>query len=175
MDLYQTLIEYVPRWSPLEYGFLVPLLVVAGVAAYGLWRTEKIVLSQAVSGMALLVWLLFVVGITVLTRKSGGSAEWNIRLFWSWKIALAGDWKMLMEVLLNLVLLLPVGVLLPMMLRRPVRWWQGLLVGMALSLAIELGQLVTRRGLFELDDLLHNSVGCMMGCVIVSKVIGKES
>ena len=82
---------------------------------------------------------------------------------------------MLLEILLNLVLLLPVGVLLPIMLRRPVSWRQGLCVGVVLSLAIELGQLVTRRGLFELDDIIHNSVGCMMGCVIIAKITGAKS
>lgn len=41
-------------------------------------------------------------------------------------------------------------------------------VGMGTSFVIELLQLITCRGLFEFDDIIHNGVGCMMGAVLGS-------
>ncbi|MFR5484739.1 MAG: VanZ family protein [Blautia massiliensis (ex Durand et al. 2017)] len=36
---------------------------------------------------------------------------------------------------------------------------------MGTSFVIELLQLITCRGLFEFDDIIHNGFGCMMGAV----------
>lgn len=173
MNLYQSLIEYTPQWSRLEIQWIVILLLVGLAAAWRLLRARKIVWSQAVSGFCLLIALLMIFGTTVLTRASGEEVQWQIRLFWSWQLALAGNREMLQEILLNVLLLLPVGVLLPLTLRRRLSWRQGLLIGVLISAMIELGQLFWRRGLFELDDILHNGVGCMLGCLIGSWCAGR--
>ena len=39
---------------------------------------------------------------------------------------------------------------------------------MGTSFVIELLQLITFRGLFEFDDIIHNGIGCMMGAVLGS-------
>lgn len=39
---------------------------------------------------------------------------------------------------------------------------------MGTSFVIELLQLITCRGLFEFDDIIHNGFGCMMGAVLGS-------
>ena len=71
-----------------------------------------------------------------------------------------------MENILNMILLFPAGVLLPIVWDRKMRWWKGLLFGIACSAGIEVLQLVLCRGLFEFDDMIHNGVGCMLGSVI---------
>ena len=73
---------------------------------------------------------------------------------------------MLKEDILNIVLLLPLGGLLPFVFDKKIRWWQGLLCGIVVSLGIEILQLVLKRGLFEFDDIMNNSIGCMLGCSI---------
>ena len=42
---------------------------------------------------------------------------------------------------------------------------------MLLSSVIEITQLVSCRGLFEWDDMLHNGIGCMLGCLLADLVI----
>lgn len=56
----------------------------------------------------------------------------------------------------------PVGVLVGWMWR-----WKGLRVAVGLSIAIELLQLITARGLCEFDDLVHNMIGAVIGVGIV--------
>lgn len=42
-----------------------------------------------------------------------------------------------------------------------------MLIGIVTSAMIETCQLVFYRGLFEWDDMIHNGIGCMIGCVIM--------
>lgn len=44
---------------------------------------------------------------------------------------------------------------------------QALLFGVLISAVIETSQLVFMRGLFEWDDMIHNGLGCMVGCLVV--------
>lgn len=43
--------------------------------------------------------------------------------------------------------------------------------GVLISAVIETSQLVFMRGLFEWDDMIHNGLGCMVGCLVVDGVI----
>ena len=52
--------------------------------------------------------------------------------------------------------------------------WTVFLSGSLLSVAIELTQLFTHRGLFEFDDMLHNTLGTVIGialCLIAAKFL----
>ena len=71
---------------------------------------------------------------------------------------------------LNILLLLPVGFFLPGTFNRRLKWWQGLITGIMVSSAIEVSQLVFCRGLFEFDDIIHNSLGCMLGTLAGDKL-----
>lgn len=78
------------------------------------------------------------------------------------------DNEMLKENILNCILLMPYGCLLPVALDKRINWKRGLVIGMGTSFVIELLQLITCRGLFEFDDIIHNGFGCMMGAVLGS-------
>lgn len=39
-------------------------------------------------------------------------------------------------------------------------------LGLVVSLVIELGQLVFEKGVAEIDDLIHNTLGCAIGYLI---------
>ena len=68
-------------------------------------------------------------------------------------------------------LLFPAGILLPGVTGRKLKWWMGLLVGITVSSAIEISQLWLCRGLFEFDDIIHNSLGCMLGCLLGNRLL----
>lgn len=36
---------------------------------------------------------------------------------------------------------------------------------------IEISQLWLCRGLFEFDDIIHNSLGCMLGCLLGNRLL----
>ena len=67
---------------------------------------------------------------------------------------------------LNILMFIPVGYLVPIVLRTKSKS-KALLIGMALSTFIEVLQLITRRGWFDLDDVFLNSIGSIIGTIII--------
>ena len=79
--------------------------------------------------------------------------------------------ELLKENLLNCILLLPAGALLPLIMNHKVKWQHALAFGVVVSAVIESSQLIMMRGLFEWDDMIHNGLGCMVGAVLVNWMI----
>ena len=130
-------------------------------------RRGRIRFYQAASGLALLAFLGIVLASTVFTRTPGRERSLQLELFWSWKkVLFEHSQPLLKENLLNMLLLLPMGLLLPFVFGRRLSWRQGFLAGAAVSAGIETCQLVLCRGLFEWDDMIHNGIGCMAGCLL---------
>lgn len=144
--------------------------MLVAIAARYLVNIGKILRSQAIAGLTLILFIGVVFGSTVFTRVPT-SRKYELQLFWSWKAVIINhNWEMLKENLLNCVLLFPMGILLPIVLRKKISWIKGFLYGFFVSAIIETCQLILKRGLFEWDDMIHNAVGCMIGCILVSTV-----
>lgn len=62
---------------------------------------------------------------------------------------------------------------MPIITNRKVKWYQALLFGGLISAVIETSQLVFMRGLFECDDMIHNGLGYMVGCLVVDGSVNK--
>ena len=125
------------------------LSVIIGAAVW-FWR-------KSWSSGLLAAYLFFILTETVLIRKIGVTTGFRPELFWSWKVP-----GLRSEIYANILLFIPVGILLGVK-----RGWKGIPIATGISLIIELIQLVSRRGLFEFDDILHNTIGVVMGFGIV--------
>lgn len=103
----------------------------------------------------LVPYMFLVLAATVLTRNAGESAKYHLRLFWSYGSSFRYQKN---QILANVVMFAPIGILL---------WFEkkkwSVVYGVLFSILIELTQLITHRGMFELDDVLHNTVGLMIG------------
>ncbi len=66
------------------------------------------------------------------------------------------------EMLMNVLVFVPLGILLCAAFRG-IKWWQSLLLGMCFSISIELLQFVFKRGTTEIADVIHNTLGCLIG------------
>ena len=89
-------------------------------------------------------------------------AHSNFMPFWSYQAILGGDDMCFVEVLLNVILFIPVGFL-ACGLRRINKWWKVALGGIVISCTIESLQLWLQKGLSELDDVFHNTLGAIVG------------
>lgn len=64
----------------------------------------------------------------------------------------------------NIFLMVPLGFLLPLLLKKRInKWWKAVCCSVGLSLVIEIIQLISHRGYFDIDDIILNSVGCVIG------------
>ena len=108
-------------------------------------------------------YICVVLGITVFYRLPYDYVRYNTELFWSYKKAQENG-KLLLEIALNYLMLLPFGVMASLYYKR--RW--VVITGFLFSTAIELTQFFMQRGLFEFDDIIGNTLGVLIGVGIYS-------
>ena len=109
--------------------------------------------------------------LTVFSRKVSENQGYNLHLFWSYKSYEEGDKDLAKQIVLNVLMFVPVGLLFGLSFRSA-KWWHALLVGFALSFSIELLQYLLHRGFAEFDDVFHNVLGCLVGFEIYA--LGKR-
>lgn len=68
---------------------------------------------------------------------------------------------------MNVVVFVPVGILLGAGFRS-MTWWKVLMIGGGVSVSIEAMQFFLKRGFSEVDDVMHNTLGCLIGYGIYS-------
>ena len=154
---------------------LVALLLLVISKAVMLKKGEVISRSQ----MILTFWILFYAGllllITIFRRKAGSRAgDVHIRLNLG---SLRGGWYMIKQAaysILNVVLFVPWGFLLRFK-RSEDGFFKAIvmtaLVGFLTSFTIEFFQYETRRGIFEITDLVTNVSGTVIGALIASVIL----
>lgn len=108
--------------------------------------------------------------ITFLSRESGNRVGADWQLFSTWGINARNN----AYVVENILLFVPYGFFSCQTFRGLRRFARCTLFGMAVSLCIESLQLVTGRGFFQIDDILMNTVGTMIGCLIFKLFFGRR-
>ena len=155
------------EFALIAYGFLcvmLPALLIFGIL-HRIYRTKGITEPRNRFVM-ILVLSVYVAGVFYFTgsgtvydiRQYGLSAmalELNLIPFSAGPIDSVGY-------MLNVVLFLPLGFLLPLLWPKQDRFWKILLAGVAFSLLIELSQLLNIRN-SDIDDLLLNTLGAVIG------------
>ncbi len=118
----------------------------------------------------LLIYLAFILILTILSREAKDASTVKWVPLWSWYEIIAHHNKRLFEeVMLNILMLLPLGAILAWLNRR-FEVKHAFRVGLCLSAGIEVAQLVFHLGLFEWDDMLHNTLGCVLGMLLARKI-----
>lgn len=76
-----------------------------------------------------------------------------------------GIWMVLYLVVGNIVWFVPFGFLLPAIFQK-LKSYYIIPLGFLLSLVIEISQFALKKGMFEIDDLVLNTLGTAIGCFI---------
>lgn len=129
-------------------------------------------LSDILSGMVLAVYISIMLQLTLVCRESGSRIGIELDMFHG----LFGPdterhWLMVAYAILNCLLFVPFGVVLSLFSfvyeRRPViQFLLVLLISFAVSMVIECVQLITQRGYYEVQDLMLNTLGGILGWVL---------
>ena len=83
--------------------------------------------------------------------------------FWSYIAYFKGEDNSLMnENIMNVVVFVPIG-LLAGLASRNMNWIKVLVFGLCISITIEVLQFAFEKGFTELDDVMHNTLGCLFG------------
>lgn len=151
----------------LQFDYGVPLyvilalsLIVAGVVV-ALYLTRKDLYSFIRNSLLTVFWsyLFVVLCTTLLFRDCSESMQYQFFPFWSYDELYN---KIIAQLILNVLLFIPIGFLLGALMNE-IRWMQVIEMGCLLSVMIEILQLLTRRGVCNIDDVIHNTIGCAIG------------
>lgn len=117
---------------------------------------------------ALLIWAAVVLHTTVWSRNGGGEYHVQWIPFHSYRAVLTGgNPEILRSNFMNVLLFFPVGLLFAGQMSRHGTFGKHLvstvLVFSLFSLGIELAQFSLGLGMGEVDDVLHNTLGAMLG------------
>ncbi len=155
------------------YWGLLAMFVI-GVVVLLLWKGVRAG-GRYVSALALSEWMALVLCATVIFRSTKAERGFRLIPFSSyWDFGPHGYLlEMVAENLLNVVLFLPVGILLGCGVWR-MTWKRALLIGCCLSGAIEALQLGFQKGFCEVDDVMHNALGSLVGYGIYKMVTQKS-
>lgn len=145
--------------------------IAAAVALVMLVKRHCLRGGQALALELLGVYLFLVFSSTVFSRNVADAYQYELLPFWSYLEIYNGNTCLVQENFLNFLMLMPVGLLFPVCVRRNGAR-RTLLFGLGCTVTIEVLQLLTRRGLFEFDDILHNTLGVAAGYGVY-KVCGR--
>lgn len=122
-------------------------------------------------------YCIFILWHTIISRYPSGHRIVRWGLFWSYRAFLEGDKyakKEMIQNLQNVIFFIPFGLLFPL----KDRWWRNAISAVLLSMTIEALQLTYTLGWCEIDDVICNSIGSLIGFWIyvgitrVQKTIG---
>ena len=87
---------------------------------------------------------------------------------------LLGWYPVCANLLGNILIFVPFGMLVPMLSKKYKRFWCVALLSFELSLAVELIQLLTKVGSCDVDDMLLNTIGGMLGYAVYAWLRGRR-
>ncbi len=134
-----------------------------GVVLLVAWKGFKTGLRYS-ANLLLLEYIFLIFCSTVIFRTTGETRQYDFHPFWSYDRP-----ELLIENIMNVVVFIPLGLLLGIAFRQMI-WWKALLIGISISVSIETLQLYFMKGFSELDDVMHNTLGCMVGYMLVKGV-----
>lgn len=114
-------------------------------------------------GLMLLEYAVLILILTVLGRIVEEERMYDFTPFWSYRVIRKGHELILTQVIANVGAFVPIGLLLGCAFGKRMKWWKVLIIGGGFSLLIETLQFVMKRGFAEVDDVMLNVVGCMIG------------
>ena len=173
-----SIIHMAGNYAVLGAGAVVIAALILGLG-YGLIYRKVMKGSKTLSKVRLffaalfLIYLVVLAGATFLGRGGiGYGALSGQRLFQSyldaWQHFSAVEWR---NLILNICLFVPMGILLPLVFPGMRRFWKVYLTGFLVAFFIEVFQKASGRGVMEADDILNNTVGTMIGYGLVMLVL----
>jgi glycopeptide antibiotics resistance protein len=122
---------------------------------------------RLIPSVVLVAYLLFLFDIAWLRFPAT-----NPKPNWIPFHSMIGDWRnggsgFVVNFLGNIVAFLPMGLLPPQIVRRRTTMWQIALFSLAISVAIETGQYISGRRVPDVDDLILNTAGGVLGCALL--------
>ena len=154
---------YLPTGCTYAAGITGFLLVLCAVWKFCLHKKVSwLFLWRLLVGFLFIIYIYCVLQLTIFSREPGnyGAVDWRFLVRWNENDAQKAF------LLANIIMFIPFGVLLPMFGKTVSHILIALPIAMACSVSIEAVQLKYQLGFCQLDDVVANSVGFLIGFLI---------
>lgn len=119
--------------------------------------------------MAFSLYLMIILVITFFSREDGSrNRAMDLQLFSTWGINTRNN----AFVVENVLLFIPYGFVCPWAFPWLRGFFRNTFATFVTSLGVETFQLITGRGYFQIDDILTNVLGAVIGYVIYCMIVG---
>ena len=152
-------ISYLP-WG-LCAGFLYILFI-------RLWRhfrytkSDSTTLQHDIIHFFLIVYFITLLKLAFFSREPGSRTTINMQLWNTWGTTMQAH-AFFIE---NILMFIPFGILVPLTFRKLSRILHCTATAFLCSLLLETTQLITERGFCELDDIVTNTIGALIGYLL---------
>lgn len=148
----------------LKYGLLIsiPACIITVIVSIPLAKRKKDCLLDLIYRCLFVIYCCFLLSATFAGRPRVHGAmlipfssyyeAWAAKSFIGWR-----------NILLNIAMFIPFGALFPICWDRKLNLRKLLVIVALTSLSIEIVQYISRTGLFEIDDLINNLLGALIG------------
>ena len=123
---------------------------------------RKIRIKEIIRTYLFVTYINFVLWMTIFSRPIGIYPK-KITFF---VYLLKYDWYSLLQVIQNISLMIPFG----MFMRKYMVTIFVIGLTLCFSVFIEITQLITRCGTFQVDDIIFNTIGGAVGCLVYSLI-----
>lgn len=156
----------------LIYGFILAFpvsVIVFLVNYYSMQQKHSVLWKQILYRCLFAFYLVMLLAITFLGRADveGFSFIPFSSYIEAWKKSSLIAWR---NIVINIIMFMPFGFLLPMIFKKADNLLQISVITAIFSLGIELLQVLSHRGVFEIDDIINNLVGSIIGYTILKSI-----
>ena len=159
-------IDFVTKFM-IDYDVVVPLSVIVGVVVLicgtivflFFHKSNLMEFIRNASWCLIAGYVFLALCATIFFRKETPEMRYSFQLFRCYSSIY---YKMMAENILNILFFVPIGFLLGFA-KRHNNTLQILSIGFGLSVTIEIIQLFTKRGVCNIVDVFHNTIGCLLG------------
>lgn len=161
-----TIISLATTFACIGILVVIPVFLVSYFVIYRklLKGKRRLTFGQVLWTCIFLCYGFIVLSATIFMRFPSWWTGEFYPLFYSyreaWITGSAASWR---NIFLNYLMFVPIGFLLPIGMRHFEKCGWTVLFAFCFSLTIEIIQYVSKRGMFELDDLLGNTLGALIG------------
>ena len=153
------------RWA---FGYLPYGVLAAGVffvffAARNVSRMKQGKDTQPImASVGFYTYLLIIFCLTLLSREQGSTTKIDLVIGSSLRINARNN----AYVVENVLLFVPYGYCLGWRFGKQNKWLVNVLFCLLTTLTVEYTQLLTGRGVFQIDDILTNAIGGALGLIV---------
>lgn len=174
----KTLPHYFPEVFAQRVILSVLIFLALCVVIVLLYKCHKIDKLQRNASIILSLYVVILLYFTVIGRYSHEEYENRIYFYYSYRRLIEHyDSQSMRQILLNIAMLVPVGFVLSMISNSKGKYMKAIVISLSLIIVIELLQMLTKTGSCEVDDIINNFLGALLGMGlyhIVHKLINRH-